>query len=214
MLASDLNNTNFVNPVNPDSLLAVKFYNKSVQNNHKTRKEGRPIFDEVTYIEIMTPGNQLNIIDTPVREDHKQRFPIQWAAFVNTNTPDVHVSGTPLTEWPLISRTRADELKAMKFFTVEQIAGASDMLIQRIGMDGPSLKQKASAFIEAAKDSALVQRQAEELANRDAEIKEMKGNTEALQAQVESLMAKMEIAKEPRVKRKYTRRVKEPQEAS
>lgn len=202
MLASDLNNPNFAGATNPDSLLHVTFYMKTRQDNFKSEKEGRPIFYEVPYIRILTPGNQLSIIDTPAQDHHKQRFPLQWQAFMNSQGEGDQIIGTPLDQWPGLSRSRAEELKAVKFFTVEQVANASDQQIQSLGMDSHQLRMKAQAFIRAASDSALEQRQAAEIARKDEQI-------EALQASVNKLTEQMTILMQGKPKRKYTRKNKE-----
>lgn len=214
MLASDDNNPNFSGARNPDSLLQVKFYMRSMKNNFQSEKEGRDIYYEEEFITIWTPGNQLNIVDTPVREDHKRRFPIQYAAFKSSQSAP-QVVGTPLEEWPAVSRSQAEELKAVKFFTVEQIAQASDQQAQALGMNGPMLRQKAAAFLKVAKDTALAQHQAAELARKDQQIADLKAAQDRMAKQLEQLMtAKMEdiggYSENPtpaeRTKRKYTKR--------
>ena len=206
MLASDFANPHFVGATNPDSLLHVQFYMRSEQDNFRSEKEGRPIFFETPYVRINTPGNQLSEIDTPVRKEHEFRFPIQWAAFQNTQTPQDQVVGTPVEQWPTVSRAQADELKGIKFFTVEQIANASDLQIQRLGMNGPVLQQKARAFLASAKDHALEQRQAAELVRKDAKIKEL---NERMARMEQRLMTKTSPTAP---KRKYTRKTAAPGE--
>ncbi len=205
MLASDMNNREFAGASNPDEVLHVKFYLRSMQNQFESEKQGRAIFYEAPFVQIMTPGNQLNIIDTPVRPEHKNRFPRQWAAFENNNKVE-HVIGTPVEEWPAITRSQADELKFLKFFTVEQIANASDQQLQMLGMNANMLKQKAQAFLAKAKDTALVQHQAAELARKDQEMEDMKKQMAALTAKMEELSAP-----EEKQKRKYTRKAKPDQ---
>lgn len=168
MLASDDANPQFAGARNPDSLLYVTFYRKVLQDNYRSEKEGRPIHIEEEWVTIVPPGNNLLKIDTPVREEHKRRFPIQWAQFQNSNS-STPISGTPLTEWPAIDRARAEDLKALRFYTVEQIAECSDQQLQSLGMDANTLRVKARAFLESAKGSALAQAQAAEIEKLRAE---------------------------------------------
>lgn len=204
-LASDLNNREFVGATNPDSLLHVTFYTKAIRDNYKSEKEGRPIFFDVPYVRILTPGNQLSEIDTPAREDHKQRFPLHWAAFENSQGKGEQIIGTPVEEWASITRSEAESLKAMKFFTVEQIAGASDLQSQRLGMNSTMLRQKAKAFLASAQDTALEQKQAVEIARKDDQIRDLNEKLAKLSEQVSTIL-------EPKQKRKYTRKPKETQE--
>jgi hypothetical protein len=78
MLASDDANTSFVGAKNPDSALTVVFYKRPVKQVFRSVQEGIPVHDSVDYVRIHTPGDQLNVIDTPAREDHKRRFPLPW----------------------------------------------------------------------------------------------------------------------------------------
>lgn len=202
MLASDLNNSNFIGSMNPDSLLHVRFYMEKLKNDFDSEKEGRPIWYEVPFVEIMRPGDQTSIITTQVREDHKRRFPQQWAIFQNSQTAPQMV-GTPVEEWPAISRSQAEELKGIKFYTVEQIANASDLQAQALGMGAAMLRKKAQAFLGAAKDSALAQKQAADIARKDQEIAELKAAQDRMAQQLNSLMKdKGQKLKRPYIKRK------------
>ncbi len=65
-------------------------------------------------------------------------------------------------------------LKAIKFFNVDQIAGASDEQIANIGMHGGmqplALREKARQFLNVAKNATYAEAQSAELKKRDEEI--------------------------------------------
>lgn len=219
MLASDDANPNFAGARDPDATLSVRFYNKAVQNNFKTGRESRPIFEDVVYVHIETPGNDKNIIDTPARDHHKERFPRQWAHYMNTHGTEMTEIGTPLEAWPLITAAQAEELKALKFRTVEHIANASDLNISAIGMIGgmaaTSFRARAQAFLEAAKDTALAQIQAEELARMKeeqrvkddahaAELTALRMRQEEMQKMIEELAANQKKTPGPKPKQAET----------
>lgn len=193
MLASDARNPEFTGAHDPDALLAVTFYMKAMQNNFETLKKGRPIFDDRLFVKIFTPGNDLNIIDTFATEQDKKRFPKQWAHFQNSNSGDSRELGTPVAQWPLLTPAQGEELKGAKFFTVEQIAGASDQQLQSVGMiagmNPMTLRDKAKAYLAAASDTALPQFQAEELAKRDQEIADLKADQKRMADQLAALTA-------------------------
>lgn len=163
--------------------LAVKFYSKPVENAYKSQLEGRPISEMRDFVRIEIPGNQLSVIDTFANDDHKQRFPIQWARYMNEKT-EGDVQGTLLRDWPILTASQVQELKHFKFYTVEQIAQASDQQIgsigMMVGMAPHAFREKARAFLSSAKDSAVVQAQADELRKRDEEIAAMKAQIEAM----------------------------------
>lgn len=179
MLASDTNNTEFMGAVqNPDAALIVHFYVKPIQNIFASSKEGKPLYEDVTYVTINVPGLKDMQVDRPAYDTDKRRFPLQWQHFENRTKGDSREIGTPLSEWQQITRSQAEEFRGLKFFTVESLANAADANINSIGMIGGMapyvLREKARAFLQAAKDSALPQHQAEELAKRDAEIAMLK----------------------------------------
>jgi hypothetical protein len=180
-----------------DARLAVQFYKKSVKQEDASNEAGRPIFKEFDFVRIMIPGDNLTEIDTYAQESHKQRFPRQWAHYQNQVANHEDIIGTPLDQWPQITRSQADELRGLKFHTVESIADCSDQQLQRIGMvagmSPHNFRLKAKAFLNLANDSAEVaQREAElqALKEENAKIKsETDAKLTAMQEQVSALLA-------------------------
>ena len=172
---------------NPDSQLNVKFYQRAINNEFKSALEGRPIMEMRDFILIEVPGDNLTVIDTFAVDEHKERFPVQWARYQNEKT-DGDIEGTLLHDWPVLNAASAAELKHFKFYTVEQIAQASDAQLNTLGMAAGmsplALRDKAKAFLSSAKGSALVQQQADELRKRDEELA-------AVKAQLAELAHKM-----------------------
>jgi hypothetical protein len=198
-----------------DSRLQVRFYKKPVQQEQESIDAGRPIYKEFDFVHICVAGDTLTEIDTYALQSHKQRFPIQWANYMNrVGANDQEVVGTPVAEWPLVSKSQAEELRAMKFFTVESIASASDQQLQRMGMAAGmspySFRDKAKAFLNLATTSAETDKREheinalkEELAKKDLETAKMKAETDAKLAQMQDQMAAILAAvgeKKPRKK--------------
>ena len=174
MLASDDANPEFLGARNPDDILHVSFYERAVYNSFKSTKAGHPVYDNVDHVTIMRPGDSLSIIDTYASEGHKRRFPRQWALYQNKKGPDEQIVGMPVAEWPAITRAQAEELRGRKFYTVEQVAGASDLQIQSLGMMGTMMRQKAQAYLAAADKSAAPSADAEKVAKLEAEVAQMR----------------------------------------
>jgi hypothetical protein len=200
---------------NADSRLQVRFYKKPVHQEQESIDAGRPIYKEFDFVHICVAGDTLTEIDTYALQNHKQRFPIQWANYMNrVGANDQEVVGTPVAEWPLVSKSQAEELRAMKFFTVESIASASDQQLQRMGMAAGmspySFRDKAKAFLNLATTSAETDKREheinalkEELAKKDLETAKMKAETDAKLAQMQDQMAAILAAvgeKKPRKK--------------
>ena len=186
---------------NADSRLQVRFYKRPVQQEQESLEAGRPIFKEFDFVHICVAGDTLTEIDTYALPSHKTRFPIQWANYMNrvgANEPDI--VGTPVSEWPIVSKSQAEALRALKFHTVEAIAHASDLQLQRMGMAAGmspyAFRDKAKAFLNLATSSAETDKREheinalkEELAKKDAETAKMKAETHAKLAQMQDQMA-------------------------
>ncbi len=131
-LDSDINNA--------DSQLYVEFY-----NYEKDPYKGKP------FVRIVVPGDKTTVIDQPVRDDHKERFPRQWLHF-QMQSGDGPVIGVSLKDWfqdrpDELSDNQLAELQILKFQTVEQVATASDNQLQRIGMGGVGLRERARNYL-------------------------------------------------------------------
>jgi hypothetical protein len=186
---------------NADSRLQVRFYKRPVQQEQESLEAGRPIFKEFDFVHICVAGDTLTEIDTYALPSHKTRFPIQWANYMNrvgANEPDI--VGTPVSEWPIVSKSQAEELRALKFHTVEAIAHASDLQLQRMGMAAGmspyAFRDKAKAFLNLATNAAETDKREseinslkEELAKKDLETAKIKAETDAKLAQMQDQMA-------------------------
>ena len=213
--ATDDGNMNFAGARDPDSALFVQFYTKAVQDNWQTMKQGRPIFVDRLHIRIEIPGNRNSIIDTFATAAHKQRFYRQWQFYQSKHTGDDGVQGTPLSAWSILAASRVEELKAMGFRTVEQVAAASDQNIKNIGMtagiDAFAFRDRAKRFLKAAQDDSVVQNTAEENAKLREQIEAEKKAREDSDAKHAAEMAELRemIANANAVRRKPGRPPKE-----
>jgi hypothetical protein len=182
-----------------DSLLSVTFYRKPIEIKDETLAQGRPIFKDADWVRIMTPGDQLNIIDTIARDNHKARFPVQWAKYQNAVGNQEEIVGTPIGQWPLVTMSQAEELKGIKFHTVEAVAHCSDQQLQRIGMiagmSPHAFREKARSFLNLAQDTAEIEKRNAELAQLKEENAKVKAEADTklqkLQDQLDSLMSMM-----------------------
>jgi hypothetical protein len=172
-----------------DARLAVQFYKKSMKQEDASNEAGRPIFKEFDFVRIMIPGDNLTEIDTYAQESHKQRFPRQWAHYQNQMSDHLDIVGTPLDQWPQVTRSQAEELRGLKFHTVESIADCSDQQLQRIGMvagmSPHNFRLKAKAFLNLANDSA-------EVAQREAELQALKEENAKIKSETEAKLAAMQ----------------------
>lgn len=164
---------------NADDQLHVVFY-----TSDRTASRGKP------YCRIMVPGNKELVWDQPVRESDKQRFPRQWLYF-QQQTGGTPSFGTSLDVWREdnpsdIAQGHLDELKALRFQTVEQVATATDSQLQRL-MGGVGLRLKAQEYLRGK----IRKVDASELDSTKAELDELK-------KQVAALLAKPKPGRKPK----------------
>src|SRR5687767_106182 len=102
-----------------DKTLFVQFNLEPHQNQEKTAKEGRPIFEEREYIMIMVPGDKDSIVHRPAMESDKQRF---WDRYDRWKRKigDERGSGTPLKMVPWLNSSQVKELEYFNCYTLEQ----------------------------------------------------------------------------------------------
>lgn len=172
-----------------DSRLHVTFYKRSLEQKDESIAAGRPIFKEFDFVRICVPGDNLTEIDTYANNGHKARFPRQWAHYQNQVVGQEQIIGTPIEEWTIISRSQADELKGIKFATVESVANASDQQLQRIGMIAGmspfAFRDKAKNFLNLAEKVGNVNQQ-------EAEMEKLRQENEALKAESDAKLAKQQ----------------------
>lgn len=176
-----------------DGRLLVKFYRKAILNNYQTSIQNRPIFDDFDCVKISIPGDDTTEIDTIVNEVHKKRFPYQWEKYKTSQNSTPYQSGTPLSEWGILSEDQIEQLNVIKFRTVESIASASDHQIQRIGMivgmHPWSLREEAKKFTKIDL-SNLFPTQPE--ASSTSRVQELEALNQKLQNEMESKLASMQ----------------------
>lgn len=171
MLASDLNNPEFQGAINPDETLFVEFYYHEPIDKWASEEAGKLVkqkemkYDEasktfkptgkdarVVYVRIMSPAVKESIIERPALDMHKVRFPKQWMQFQireGMESGQADVPGWKIEDWPELSEDQRRELKYQRFYTVELIAGANDAQLQRMGMDGFAMRERARIALKA-----------------------------------------------------------------
>lgn len=193
-LETDANNTNFSGAHDPDAALFVRFFDKEETNAFQTELQKRPIKFMQTMIHIEKPGDVLSVIERISTSADQKRFPKHWAHYLNTKNGAVAtMAGTMLSDWQMLTPAQAGELRHYQFYTVEQVANASDAQINAIGMIAGmapfAFRDKARLFLKVASDNALASKQEGELKaakeREDAQAKtiaEMQGQLAALMA--------------------------------
>lgn len=132
----------------------------------KSHAADKPVYVDVpiVFIRVRDDETQSKIAHI-VTEEHKRRFPKQWAEFEAENR--VPETGTHLRMWPAITPAKLKEFTAAGIVTVEQLAAASD---REIGSEADTWRERARSWL-----------------NPNAEIEALRAQLAASQAQVAAL---------------------------
>lgn len=165
-----------------DDKMLVRFYSEAVEDVGASKREGRPICNEVVFVEIIAPGQAgKQEFVAPATAEHKQRFPRQWARFEAGEK--AVTEGTPVEMWPIVSRSFAKQLKMSGFHTVDEIANVNDNDLKALGPGGREVRDRAKAFLDEAGRNALNDRLLRERKEQDDKIARLEAQVAALAAQ-------------------------------
>lgn len=192
---SEMVTQNTSNGVTPEFVITVQ------PNVIKAKEEGRPIFDEVETVILHVAGDSWNHVSKPVDDAVKQRFPIQYAAWKANRTESMTATGTPLSQWPAINAAQVKEMEAINIYNVEGLASVADINLSK-SHSLRQLRDKAAAYLDAAKNGAgtsqLVEENAamkDQLAQLTAKFAAMEALQEAKKIKNVAKMAKARSAK-------------------
>jgi hypothetical protein len=153
-------------PRDPDAQLVATFKLQGFQNDAKTIKAGRPIYDDIEICEIRVPGSREvkvfpatefshwgdGLDGRPVKVTYAERFSRQYRQF--KESAQQTKSGTPLTHAPFLTDGRRAELRAMNIYTVEQLAAIEGTELKNLGPYGREFKNKAGEYLADAEKGA------------------------------------------------------------
>lgn len=147
-----------------DRSVFAKFYYMPQKDEAKSAESGRPIYNDVVYIEIMVAGDANNVIQrqaTPMDIERFQRVYDRFKAGEEEQT-----IGTPLTEVTWLTKSQCEELLYHKVRTLEALGALNDEVCGRIpGLYG--LKEKAKNHL--ARSDAAAPTEALALKNKELE---------------------------------------------
>lgn len=160
-----------------------RFFMKEVLLGAKSEAEKRPIYEDREHIEIKIKGQDKGIFCDLVRDAHRKRFPLAYAAFKAGR--EVAIIGTPIEQMAGVGPAMAHNLRGLNIRTVEDLAGISDEnALSSIGMGARELVNRAKAWIQGkAPEVTDLQRQLEEERRARAdERRDMEERLAALEA--------------------------------
>lgn len=167
--------------------LLVEFFIDAVPQGAESEKAGRPIFKDVEHVRIIVPGDNRTEVVRVATDADKERFGRIYEHFKSTG--EKSAVGTPIEEWPTLSKSQAKELKGVGFRTVEQLATVTGAAHEHLPPEFKPLVPRAQAFLAQAGGTSDVQRFA-------SENETLRGENERLQAEIQRLAGDLRSARE------------------
>lgn len=122
-------------------------------------------YDNIEYIRIRVDDK--NEVFCPVQEEHKINYAVRYQAFVAGE--EAPPEGTPLKAWAVPTPADLASCKEAKIVTVEQLANATDLTLQRGGLLG--LKYKAIDWLEHNENAGVLSQLRDQLEKAKEQIK-------------------------------------------
>jgi hypothetical protein len=146
---------------------AVRLYVEPEENAAASARCGRPIYDEVLYAEVTSPGQKESSpvfilerkyanevgIDQPERSHKYDQYKELVDAY-RTGHEGVDVRGTPLSAWPRMSVALVATAAHAGIHTVEALAALPETRFSAFGPGARALVEQAKAFVQAAEGNA------------------------------------------------------------
>ncbi len=169
----------------------VRFEMREVEDRAASVKEGHYVGRDVPFALITPPGGNL-VMDRIAQEwldskqgdqFHKHYCEIFRAWKEGEAEPEF---GTSIRSWPVASPANIAACYSANIKTVEDLATANAQAIQRIGMGGVALQQKALAWLQSSQDKGKT---AEEVATLRRDNEALNERVSELTKQVEALLS-------------------------
>lgn len=170
-----------------DDKLIVGFYKKSVSNAARSREMGIPFHESKDFVKIQHPGETLNIVDRPVLDDDKRRWPRQWDNYQRgvNQVPD----GVPLSLLFPAAPHIVTMMRGYNIHTVEQLSNLSAEAISTVGMGAQDWVNAAQRYMERANKGVDHHKFETALAKKDQQIAALTRQVEEVTALVRQQQA-------------------------
>lgn len=155
----------------------------TIYNEAQSKKQNRPVFDEMEVCELRFAANKQTVAAFPAHDldpeatrergepvTYAMRYNKQYQDFKNKTTQSV--AGTPLEELTFLTQGKRMELKALNIHTAEALAALDGRPLKQLGPGGRELKNKAQAYLDQAAGSADVVALASRIAELEQQLRE------------------------------------------
>lgn len=193
---------------------ALRFFWGTERNNYRSETEGQPVYDEVLYVEIFTPGSsQSSPVHWIIRKSKTDSTDVEGAAqFTETKNDEMYARyrtqikafiendesaalfGTPLNTVTFLDRAQVASLNEGKIFTVEALADLPDEKLRLLGLGGRTLRDQAKAYIAQAQGQAPLAAITQRVADLEETAKVKDETIAALTAELNDTKARLAAA--------------------
>jgi len=181
----------------------VVFETRAEEDRQASIEAGQVVYKNVDYA-IITPQGSRDRIERvaeewlkKIQEDsqgYDPRFPPQWVRHYRDayqafkDEKEAPVLGTALRDWPAITPAQIKNLATLHVRSVEDIAGANEETLQRIGMGARDLQNRARNWLRAAEGPGKL---AEEVSSLQSANAGLKARNEELSSQLSQLAQRL-----------------------
>ena len=157
----------------------ARFYDRPVKTD-KIGKNGMPVIENRTFVEIKMTNNTTEVYDQPATEDKVRRFPVEYQRYKLAQKQSAE--GTPLEMFAFLDAAEIESLKMRGIFTVEALAALDKETAEKL--DIAEQQNRAEKFLAVSKNNSVI----DEFVKKETEYK---AEIENLQAQIAELKKKI-----------------------
>lgn len=217
----------------------LRFEDVSFKDNAASLKAGRAIFNPGLVVFLRSPGDEK--CETPYvveqiqkNAEGKEETIYPWLIHLKEKlhhefiskahydfcinsikhwkeNQETMVQGTPITEWPLLKKSEADNLKSIGILSIEQCAEMTEEAMSSYGMGARTLKEKADSWInansnpgQAAEKISALQSSVDAATEQAQKAENLVGGYEQKIAQLEAMIAANNTPAPPAAKMDFT----------
>lgn len=162
----------------PNDTCIPIFHTVALLNGGETKRQGRDVYRDVEFVQIIIPGDNNSLVDRPVKEADKERWPAQYLAYQNKQTAPLE--GMPIENWPMLRPHQVAEAKALGIFTIEAMANIGDDAIRKLGDWGRQAVERAKMWGDQAEAGVLVTKLIEERDQLKRDVQHLQGQYDDL----------------------------------
>jgi len=167
----------------------VEFEPRAIENRDKSMEAGHPVYEDVIFAIITPPGGNLVVekvaeqwVESKRNDPFYRHYKESFEAFLEDR--EAPAEGTAIELWPAATPAMVKQIRGAGLRTVEDLAAANESSIQKMGMGGRALKQRATAWLESASNTGKV---AEENAAMRATLEDLRATVERQAGQIAEL---------------------------